>query len=62
MKLYALLVYHKGADNRVNCLRAAFDLKSFSFYQRSSVQEFMQFTGKIVRFDCDCFLLWSINA
>jgi len=48
MKLYALIVYSKTDDNKVLTLRAAFDLKSFSFYQRSSVQEFMLFTGKIV--------------
>lgn len=64
MKLYSLLVYYKDGGGTVRCLRGAFDLKSFSFYQRciqrvpsacaanelcrSSVQEFMSFTGKLL--------------
>jgi len=54
MKLYALIVYSKTDDSRVLTLRAAFDLKSFSFYQRSSVQEFMLFTGRSGSNACAC--------
>lgn len=47
MKLFALIVYYKGA-NEVRFLKGGFDLQSFSFFQRSSVREFMLFTGKII--------------
>ncbi|TRY88145.1 hypothetical protein DNTS_029451 [Danionella cerebrum] len=43
MKLYSLSVLHKGST-KANLLKAAYDLSSFSFFQRSSVQEFMTFT------------------
>ncbi|KAK6059080.1 hypothetical protein COOONC_03291 [Cooperia oncophora] len=48
MKLYSILIYHKGADGTVRSFKSAFDLSSFSFFQRGSVQEFMQFTGKLL--------------
>lgn len=47
MKIYALHVLYKG-DPSAHTLKAAHDLSSFSFFQRSSVQEFMNFTAKIV--------------
>ncbi|VDM67734.1 unnamed protein product [Strongylus vulgaris] len=48
MKLYSILIYHKGSDSSVRSFKSAFDLSSFSFFQRGSVQEFMQFTGKLL--------------
>ncbi|EYC21116.1 hypothetical protein Y032_0020g229 [Ancylostoma ceylanicum] len=48
MKLYSILIYHKGNDGNVRSFKSAFDLSSFSFFQRGSVQEFMQFTGKLL--------------
>lgn len=47
MKLYSLLVLHKpegGGDPTV--LKAAFDLTSFGYFQRGSIQEFIKFTSK----------------
>ncbi|VDN54947.1 unnamed protein product [Dracunculus medinensis] len=48
MKLFSILIFHKTSDSKVKCLKSAFDLTSFSFFQRSSVQEFMSFTGKLL--------------
>ncbi|XP_032869613.1 synaptobrevin homolog YKT6 [Amblyraja radiata] len=47
MKLYSLSILYKGAT-RVNLLKAAYDVSSFSFFQRSSVQEFMTFTSQLL--------------
>uniref|UniRef100_A0A3Q3GEZ4 YKT6 v-SNARE homolog (S. cerevisiae) n=1 Tax=Labrus bergylta TaxID=56723 RepID=A0A3Q3GEZ4_9LABR len=47
MKLYSLSIHHKGAT-KANLLKAAYDLSSFSFFQRSSVQEFMTFTSALI--------------
>uniref|UniRef100_A0A8C8H207 YKT6 v-SNARE homolog n=1 Tax=Oncorhynchus tshawytscha TaxID=74940 RepID=A0A8C8H207_ONCTS len=47
MKLYSLSVLHKGAT-KSNLLKSAYDLSSFSFFQRSSVQEFMTFTSALI--------------
>ena len=47
MKLFSLLVLHKpegGGDPAV--LKTAFDLTSFGYFQRSSIQEFIRFTSK----------------
>ena len=46
MKLYALAVFYKSENPHK--LKGAFDVSSFSFFQRSSVQEFMNFTAKIM--------------
>lgn len=48
MRLYSLTVLHKGADGRVRKLCSASDLASFGYFQRTSVQEFMDFTSKIL--------------
>uniref|UniRef100_A0A3P8ZFY4 Synaptobrevin homolog YKT6 n=1 Tax=Esox lucius TaxID=8010 RepID=A0A3P8ZFY4_ESOLU len=47
MKLYSLSVFHKG-PTKSNLLKSAYDLSSFSFFQRSSVQEFMTFTSALI--------------
>ncbi|KAM5203811.1 synaptobrevin homolog YKT6 [Hipposideros larvatus] len=47
MKLYSLSVLFKG-EPRVLLLKAAYDVSSFSFFQRSSVQEFMTFTSQLI--------------
>jgi synaptobrevin family protein YKT6 len=47
MKLFSLLVLYKG-DPAAHILKAAYDLTSFGFFQRGSVQEFMTFTAKIL--------------
>ncbi|XP_038610567.1 synaptobrevin homolog YKT6 [Tachyglossus aculeatus] len=47
MKLYSLSVHYKG-DARAVLLRAAYDVTSFSFFQRASVQEFMTFTSQLI--------------
>ncbi|VDK66095.1 unnamed protein product [Anisakis simplex] len=38
MKVYSILVFHKDSSGRAKPLKSAFDLASFSFFQRSSVQ------------------------
>ncbi|CAB3402248.1 unnamed protein product [Caenorhabditis bovis] len=49
MKLYSVQVLHKNPENsNVKIMKTAFDLSSFSFFQRGSVQEFMTFTGKLL--------------
>ncbi|KAG8541053.1 hypothetical protein GDO81_029794 [Engystomops pustulosus] len=47
MKLYSLSVLYKG-DYKVHLLKSAYDVSSFSFFQRSSVQEFMTFTSQLI--------------
>lgn len=47
VKLYAIVVLYKTSTD-VRILKAAYELQSFGFFQRSSVQEFMKFTSKIV--------------
>lgn len=47
MKLFAIVILYKGEPN-VHILKAAYDLSSFSFFQRGSVQEFINFTSKIL--------------
>ncbi|XDV54802.1 hypothetical protein PO909_023013 [Leuciscus waleckii] len=47
MKLYSLSILYKGST-KSNLLKAAYDLSSFSFFQRSSVQEFMTFTSALI--------------
>ncbi|XP_029460057.1 synaptobrevin homolog YKT6 [Rhinatrema bivittatum] len=47
MKLYSLSVLHKG-DAKVHLLKAAYDVSSFSYFQRSSIQEFMTFTSQLI--------------
>uniref|UniRef100_A0A914S411 Uncharacterized protein n=1 Tax=Parascaris equorum TaxID=6256 RepID=A0A914S411_PAREQ len=48
MKLYSILIFHKDSTGKVKAMKSVFDLTSFSFFQRSSVQEFMTFTGKLL--------------
>uniref|UniRef100_A0A3B1IEY8 YKT6 v-SNARE homolog n=1 Tax=Astyanax mexicanus TaxID=7994 RepID=A0A3B1IEY8_ASTMX len=43
MKLLCLSVLYKG-EAKSNLLKAAYELSSFGFFQRSSIQEFMTFT------------------
>lgn len=45
VKVYAVLVLYKGI-NSATILKSVYDLQSFSFFQRSSVQEFMMFVSK----------------
>ena len=47
VKLFALVVLYKG-DPDVTILKGGYDLSSFSFFQRGSVQEFISFTSKIL--------------
>lgn len=47
MKLYSISVFYKG-EVKVNLLKSAYDLNSFSFFQRSSAQEFMTFTSQLI--------------
>ncbi|XP_067005924.1 synaptobrevin homolog YKT6 [Anabrus simplex] len=47
MKLYALNVLYKGPNSAI-WLKSAYDLQSFSFFQRGSVQEFMAFVSKTI--------------
>ncbi|XP_069622801.1 synaptobrevin homolog YKT6 [Ranitomeya imitator] len=47
MKLYSLSVLYKG-DYKVHLLKSAYDVSSFSFFQRSSIQEFMTFTSQLI--------------
>ena len=45
MKLFSVLILYKG-DPKPHILKSAFDLSSFSFFQRGTVQEMLCFTAK----------------
>lgn len=47
MKLFAIVILYKG-EPTCHILKASYDLSSFSFFQRGSVQEFINFTSKIL--------------
>uniref|UniRef100_A0A1B6DPP0 V-SNARE coiled-coil homology domain-containing protein n=1 Tax=Clastoptera arizonana TaxID=38151 RepID=A0A1B6DPP0_9HEMI len=47
VKLYALNILYKGQNTSV-WLKSAYDLQTFSFFQRGSVQEFMAFVSKTI--------------
>ncbi|XP_060516573.1 synaptobrevin homolog YKT6 [Cylas formicarius] len=47
VKLYCISVLYKGSTN-ATWLKSAYDLQSFSFFQRGSVQEFMSFFCKTI--------------
>ncbi|XP_066586187.1 synaptobrevin homolog YKT6 [Prorops nasuta] len=47
VKLYALTILYKE-PTCANCLKAAYDVESFSFFQRSSIKEFMGFVSKTI--------------
>lgn len=47
MKLFSLMVLYKG-EGEGQILKAAYELAQFGYFQRSSVQEFMNFTAKIL--------------
>lgn len=47
MKLFSILVLYKG-DPAAHVLKGGYDLSSFGFFQRGSVQEFITFTAKIL--------------
>ncbi|XP_057306229.1 synaptobrevin homolog YKT6-like [Hydractinia symbiolongicarpus] len=46
VKLFAIEIFYKGA--KVQELKSAHELQSFGYFQRSSVKEFMDFTGRII--------------
>ncbi|KAG9303571.1 hypothetical protein G9A89_018467 [Geosiphon pyriformis] len=48
MKLYSISVLTATTDSQVVCLAAEYDLTSFGYFQRSSVQEFMGFFSKTI--------------
>lgn len=47
VKLYALTVLYKGPVS-ATALKCAYDVESFSFFQKSSVREFMAFVSKTI--------------
>jgi synaptobrevin family protein YKT6 len=47
VKLYAVSVLFKGPNNAV-WLKSAYDLSTFSYFQKNSVQEFMAFVSKTI--------------
>ncbi|KAG5900007.1 hypothetical protein JTB14_009093 [Gonioctena quinquepunctata] len=47
VKLYCISILYKGPTS-ANWLKSAFELQTFSFFQRSSVQEFMTFFCKTI--------------
>lgn len=47
VKLYALTVLYKGPTS-ATALKTAYDVDSFSYFQRSSVKEFMSFVSKTI--------------
>lgn len=48
MRLYSFAILYKADDGKVTKLCAASDLSSFGYFQKSSVQEFMDFSSKIL--------------
>jgi len=47
VKLFAMSILYKG-PNDSTLLKAAFELQSFGYFQRKSVQEFMSFVTKTI--------------
>ncbi|EGI67675.1 Synaptobrevin-like protein YKT6 [Acromyrmex echinatior] len=47
VKLYALTVLYKSPPS-VTTLKAAYDVESFSFFQKNSIKEFMCFVSKTI--------------
>ncbi|CAB0029632.1 unnamed protein product [Trichogramma brassicae] len=47
VKLYALTILHKG-PNAATALKSAYEVDSFSYFQRNSVREFMTFVSKTI--------------
>ncbi|KAK0166601.1 hypothetical protein PV327_004094 [Microctonus hyperodae] len=47
VKLYALTILYKEASAAIT-LKSAYDVESFSYFQRNSVKEFMAFVSKTV--------------
>lgn len=47
VKLYALNILYKGVHSSV-WLKSSYDLSTFGFFQRGSVQEFMAFVSKTI--------------
>ncbi|KAG5679671.1 hypothetical protein PVAND_009225 [Polypedilum vanderplanki] len=47
VKIYAISIFYKSA-NEAKILKSHYDLQSFSFFQRGSVQEFIQFASKTI--------------
>lgn len=47
VKLFAMSVLYKG-PNDATLLKSAFELQSFGYFQRKSVQEFMGFVTKTI--------------
>lgn len=47
VKLYSLSVLYKGINSAI-WLKSAYELSSFGFFQRGSVQEFMAFVSKTI--------------
>lgn len=47
VKVYAIAVLYKGV-NSATILKSAYELQSFSYFQRKSVQEFMTFVSKTI--------------
>lgn len=47
VKLYALSILYKNPTSATT-LKAAYDVESFSFFQRGSVKEFMSFVSKTI--------------
>lgn len=47
VKLYAVNVLYK-TSNSAKWLKSAYDLQSFGFFQRRSVEEFMAFVSKTI--------------
>ncbi|XP_018058432.1 PREDICTED: synaptobrevin homolog YKT6 isoform X2 [Atta colombica] len=47
VKLYALTVLYKNPPS-VTTLKAAYDVESFSFFQKNSIKEFMCFVSKTI--------------
>jgi len=52
VKLFAVTILYKGMES-AKLLKAAFELGQFGFFQRSSVQEFMNFTSRIITERCN---------
>jgi len=47
VKLYALTILYKNPPSATT-LKAAYDVESFSFFQKNSIKEFMCFVSKTI--------------
>jgi synaptobrevin family protein YKT6 len=48
MKIFSIIILHKSEANEAKILKCSNDLSNFGYFQRSTINEFMKFTSKLI--------------